>query len=157
MAAYIPVRYALADALCCLGLGLLTAAGHQALGWLLGRSRLALFWRDIAAFLLAAVLGFSFAASRSYSGLIRWYMVLGLAAGAWCYRALLADAVQATAQWLAAVVCSPLVWSFRLGRALCRPVWQAAGRRRAARRQKRAKAKQKRLQKDGRGLYNSNQ
>ena len=158
MAAHIPEGLALADALCCLGLGLLLAAGYDAARWLLGGSRPVCFVLDLAAFGCAAILLHSFAAGRSYSGMVRWYMVVGAAAGLWGYFFVLEPglaALRSLAEWLVLLPVR-LLWIGAV-----RPVVRLCGRRLGCVRKKLhgavVKRQTKQLQKKAKVLYNSNQ
>lgn len=158
MAAHIPEALALADALCCLGLGLLLAVVYDGARWLLGGSRPVCLILDLAAFACAAVLLHSFAAGRSYSGIVRWYMVAGAAAGLWGYFFVLAPglaAVRSLARWLVLLPVR-LVWLTAV-----RPVGRLCGRGADRTAQKLhgalVKRQTKQLQKTAKVLYNSNQ
>ena len=59
------------DVLCCLGQGLLVACLYDAARSVLGRARLTLFVLDLAGFLLAGLMVFSYGASRSWAGSVR--------------------------------------------------------------------------------------
>ncbi len=158
MAAYVPETLALADARCCLGLGLLLAVSYDAARWLLGSSRPVCFVLDLTVFACAAVLLHSFAAGRSYSGVVRWYMVAGTVAGLWGYFFVLApglDTLRSLAEWLV-LLPMRLTW-ITAGR----PVGRLCGRRLERTRKKLhsavVKRQTKQLQKKAKGLYNSNQ
>lgn len=158
MAAHIPEALVLADALCCLGLGLLLAAAYDVARWLLGVSRPVCLVLDLAAFACAAVLLHSFAAGRSYSGTVRWYMAAGTAAGLWGYFFVLAPglaAVRSLVRWLVLLPVR-LVWITAV-----RPVGRLCGREtgRTAKKLRTALVKRqtKQLQKKAKVLYNSNQ
>lgn len=158
MAAHIPEALVLADALCCLGLGLLLAAVYDAARWLLGGSRPVCLLLDLAAFVCAAVLLHSFAAGRSYSGTVRWYMAAGAAAGLWGYFFVLAPGLGALRRLAGWLVLLPmrLVWLTAV-----RPVGRLWGRgvRRAEKKlhSTLVKRQTKQLQKKAKVLYNSNQ
>lgn len=158
MAAHIPEALALADALCCLGLGLLLAAGYDAARWLLGSRRPVCFVLDLAAFACAAVLLCSFAAGRSYSGTVRWYMVAGAAAGVWGYYFVLAPGLAALRTVIAWVVLLPvrLIWLVAV-RPVCRLCGRYAGDTAKKLRCAVVKRQTKQLQKKAKVLYNSNQ
>ena len=81
MVALAPPPYVLADTLCCLGLGFFLAVCYDMSRFVFGGSRPVCFVLDVAAAFAAAVLACSFAASRSYSGVVRWYMAAGRALG----------------------------------------------------------------------------
>ena len=160
MVAQIPLTMALADALCCVGLGFLLAALYDIGRILLGGTRPVCFVLDLAGFLLAAVLLCSFAACRSYSGVVRWYMAAGLLGGLAGYLRVLAPATRAADRLIKWVLTRPfaLLWLLIL-RPLGRLFHRAAAAAIAAAGQKnRARRKLKRrkqLQKQARVLYNS--
>lgn len=151
---------ALADCLCCVGLGFLLAAVYDLARILLGRGRLVCFVLDLAAFLLAAVLLCSFAACRSFSGVVRWYMAAGLLGGLAGYLRVVAPVTRAADRGIKWLLTRPfaLLWLLVL-----RPLWRLAGQIAARTRQKfvqKTKARRKflrrkQLQKQGRVLYNS--
>ncbi|WP_283129108.1 hypothetical protein [Allofournierella massiliensis] len=158
MAAHVPEALVLADALCCLGLGLLLAVGYDAARWLLGSSRPVCFVLDLTVFACAAVLLHSFAAGRSYSGAVRWYMAAGAAAGLWGYFFVLAPglgALRSLAEWFVLLPVR-LIWITAV-----RPVGRLCGRRLERTRKKLhsavVKRQTKQLQKKAKVLYNSNQ
>ncbi len=74
------------DVLWCLGLGLLLGAARDLAGLLFGNGRVLEFLWDLAAFSAAAVLLCGFAASASAGGGARWYMALGMGAGALAWQ-----------------------------------------------------------------------
>lgn len=158
MAAHVPETLALADALCCLGLGLLLAVGYDAARWLLGGSRPVCFVLDLTVFACAAVLLHSFAAGRSYSGIVRWYMAAGAAAGLCSYFFVLAPGLAALRSFVQWLVLLPvrLVWITAV-----RPVGRLCGRKASRTAQKLrstlVKRQTKQLQKKAKVLYNSNQ
>ncbi|HJC03258.1 MAG TPA: hypothetical protein H9709_09680 [Candidatus Gemmiger stercoripullorum] len=141
-----PPAAAAGDLLYCLGLGLALGAVRDVCGLVLGRGRLRDFFCDVAAFACAAVLVCGFAAGASASGVPRWYMALGLLAGALAWRQAVSGALHRATR--------PL-------RRAANRLRAAAARRFAARRGKKAEKKTKRernpkkmLQKDRRVLYN---
>lgn len=158
MAAHIPGALVLADSLCCLGLGLLLAAGYDFARWMLGDSRPVCFVLDLTAFAAAAILLYSFAAGRSYSGEIRWYMAAGTVAGLCGYFFVLApglDALRRFAGWMLLLPVR-LIWIFALrpiGRLFGRSADKAGKKLHAAA----VKRQTKQLQKKAKVLYNSNQ
>lgn len=160
MVAQIAPTMALADTLCCVGLGFLLAALYDLGRILLGGTRPVCFVLDLAGFLLAAVLLCSFAACRSYSGVVRWYMAAGLLGGLAGYLRVLAPATRAADRLIKWTLTRPfaLLWLLvlrPLGRLLRRAASAAA---RAAGQKNRARRKLKRrkqLQKQARVLYNS--
>lgn len=150
-----PPAAAAGDLLYCLGLGLALGAVRDVCGLVLGRGRLRDFFCDVAAFACAAVLLCGFAAGASASGVPRWYMALGLLAGALAWRQAVSGALHRAARALGcAAATRPL-------RRAANRLRAAAARRFAARRGKKAEKKTKRernpkkmLQKDRRVLYN---
>lgn len=157
MVALAPPPYAAADTLCCLGLGFLLAACYDLARFFTGRGRLACFVLDLAGALAAAVLVCSFAAGRSYSGVVRWYMAAGLAAGLAGYFFVLAPvcgAVQRLIKWAAS---RPFVLLWLLAvRPLGRLAGHAAGRAGAKICAYAQKRRKKQLKNKARVLYNSN-
>ena len=87
-----------------LGLGLALGAVRDVCGLVLGRGRLRDFFCDVAAFACAAVLVCGFAAGASASGVPRWYMALGLLAGALAWRQAVSGALHRAARALADTV-----------------------------------------------------
>lgn len=149
-----PPAAAAGDLLYCLGLGLALGAVRDVCGLVLGRGRLRDFFCDVAAFACAAVLVCGFAAGASASGVPRWYMALGLLAGALAWRQAVSGALHRAARALGRAAARPL-------RRAANRLHTAAARRFAARRGKKAEKKTKRernpkkmLQKDRRVLYN---
>ncbi len=154
----IDVPLALADVLCCLGLGLAVAALYDGVLFLFGR-RVALPL-DIAAFVLAGILACSYAASRSYAGVVRWYHLAGMAAGAAAYQNVLAPATFRLRRLILWVLGLPLRLLVRIAAPPARRLkgWIQAERSRRIEK-KRLKARQKRikqLQSTAKVLYNSN-
>ena len=158
MAAYIPFVYVCSDALCCMGLGLMIAFVHQMGTGLLGRHTWSYFLVDAASFWLAAVLLYGFAAGRSYSGLVRWYMVAGMLVGVAAYQQMISSVIDWVWQCLHWVLIGPIFWlASHLGRQICTPVRRVWSARQIKVKQKRTNRRRKRLQKSSRVLYNSNQ
>ena len=150
--------YVLADTLCCLGLGFFLAVCYDLARFFLGGSRPVCFVLDLTAFACAAVLLHSFAAGRSYSGVVRWYMVAGTVAGLWGYFFVLASGLgtlRSLAEWLVLLPVR-LTWITAV-----RPVGRLCGRRLERTREKLhsavVKRQTKQLQKKAKVLYNSNQ
>lgn len=157
MVALVAPPYVVADMLCCLGLGFLLAAIYDLARFFMGDSKPVCFLLDLLAFLLAAVLLCSFAASRSYSGVVRWYMGAALLAGLAGYFWVLAPAsraVQTAVKW---ALSRPFVLVWLL---MVRPIWRAIRRLVRAIRQKLQKKARKRRKKQLKSkaqvLYNSN-
>ena len=160
MVAQVDLPMVLADALCCVGLGFLLAALYDLARILLGRAGVVCFVLDLAAFFLAAVLLCSFAACRSYSGVVRWYMAAGLLGGLAGYLRVLAPVTRAAdrlIKWALTRPCARL-WLLVLrpaGRLLggaARAALAAAGQKNRARRKLK---RRKQLQKQAKVLYNS--
>ena len=74
-----------ADFLCCLGLGLALAALYDCGRFLFGSTKVVVLGLDLAFFAIAGILVCSYAAARSYAGIVRWYHLLGMLAGQWAY------------------------------------------------------------------------
>lgn len=112
MVALVAPQHVLADTLCCVGLGFLLAVLYDMARFALGNAKLVCFVLDLLAFLLAAVLLCSFAASRSFSGVVRWFMSAGLLAGLVGYFYVLAPATQRLQIGLKWLLSRPfvLVW-----------------------------------------------
>lgn len=148
--------YVLADTLCCLGLGFLLAVLYDLARFFLGGSRAAFFVLDVGCALAAAVLACSFAASRSFSGTVRWYMAAGIALGLAGYFYVLAPGCAAAQRLIKWTLARPavLLWllavrpAARLARQTgCAAVGQI---RRGVK-----KRRKKQLKNKGRVLYNS--
>lgn len=157
MVAHISVPYALADALCCLGLGFFLAALYDTARFFLGSSKTVCFVLDVLGFAAAAVLLCSFSAGRSYSGVVRWYMGAGLLGGMLGYFFVLAPATRALQKAMQWILKRPflLLWIF-LVRPLVRLSVRAGVKIGEKQRSKRKKRKTKQLQKKAQVLYNSN-
>lgn len=160
MVALAEPRLALADVLCCVGLGFLLAALCDLARILLGRSKLVSFVLDTAAFALAGVLLLSFAACRSYSGVVRWYMAAGLCGGMAGYFFGIAPATRAADRMIKWLLTRPFALAYRLllrplagllGR-MCRTSLDLFEKKKSARRKLK---RTKQLQNQGRVLYNS--
>lgn len=157
MVALVAPPYVLADMLCCLGLGFLLAAVYDLARFFLGASRPVCFVLDLLAFLLAAVLLCSFAASRSYSGVVRWYMAAALLAGLAGYFWVLGPATRAVQTAIKWVLGRPfvLLWLLVL-RPVFRLVAKAVGQTRQKMRNKAEIRHKKQLKSKAKMLYNSN-
>lgn len=157
MVAEVGLAYVLADMLCCLGLGFLLAVVYDVARFALGDAKLVCFVLDLAAYVLAAFFLCSYAASRSYSGVVRWYMALALAIGLLGYFRVLAPATRRVQQLFKWLLGRPLVLVYRLALA---PLGRAARRQHEKglqkMRAKQAKRRKKQLQTKGKVLYNSN-
>ena len=144
------------DTFSALGLGLLVAAFYDALRFLLGKSKPLVFLCDLSGFAVSAVAAVSFGVSYSYTGFLRWYMLVGMAAGCAAYFFAVAPFTAALRRGILWVLAAP----FRLiARLLLRPVVRRFSSWRAKRRKKReeqAKRKKSPLQQTGKVLYNSN-
>ena len=143
------------DMLWCLGLG------RSALGWSLGNGRVLSFVWDMLAFAVAAVALRGFAAGVSASGVVRWYMVFGMLAGACGWQGAAAPALQAAGNALLALLLCPWRWFCRY---ICMPAAEKARnlmkskiplhREKRKIREKKAKTKKKQLQNPADLLYN---
>lgn len=149
------------DVLWCLGLGLLLAMARSALGWGFGNGRILSFVWDLLAFAAAAVVLRGFAAGVSASGVVRWYMVAGMLAGACGWQGAAAPALQAAGRAVLALLLYPWRWFCRC---VCAPAAEKARnlmkskmalhRERRKIREKKAKTKKKQLQNPVNLLYN---
>ncbi len=157
MAVTVAPVYAAADMLCCLGLGFLLAILYEAARFVLGRSLPAAFCLDLLAAFSAAVLLYSFAAGRSYSGQVRWYMTASLLLGLWSWFSVLDKALGSVRRFLVWIVSRPFVLVYfvllrpllRGTGSLLRKTWRKIHRRTA-------KPNRKQLKKPAQVLYNSN-
>ena len=159
MAAAPAAAAVLGDLLWCLGLGCLLGAGRQLLGLVLGEGPVRCFCWDVLAFAAAAFLICGFSAGVSASGLARWYMALGMLAGALAWNGTTGPAIR---QLLHALGWG-LLWPFRTLERRClapihRRLTRAIQRRREKRKQKKAEKKpkngKKQLQKPSKIVYN---
>lgn len=160
MVALAAPRLALADTLCCLGLGFLLAALYDLARILLGGAKPVCFVLDLAAFALAGLLLGGFAACRSYSGVVRWYMAAGLCGGLAGYFWGIAPATRAADRRIKWLLTRPfaLAWLLalrplagllgRFAQSICANFVKKKGARRKLKRTKQ-------LQNQGRVLYNS--
>ena len=98
----------LSDALWCLGLGCLLAAGRDTVRLALGEGPVRCFFCDVAAFAAAAVLVCGFAAGASAGGLARWYMSAAMLLGALCWRRAVQPTVHRAAFRLTQLLLAPL-------------------------------------------------
>ena len=144
------------DLLCCLGQGLLVACLYDAARSVLGRARLTLLALDLAGFLLAAVLVFSYGVSRSWAGSVRGYMVLALLAGDLAYFGVVAPLTRAVEKRVKWVLSRPFALALWMVWPLAAGLWQVWEKRRKRRLEKRLQKAKKRLQKNSKMLYNSN-
>ena len=157
MAAPIALPYVLADALCCLGLGFLLAGCYDLARFALGSCRLVCFVLDLAAALAGAVLVCGFAAARSYTGVVRWYMAAGLALGLAGYFFVLAPGCAAVQRLIKWALSRPFALAWLLAaRPAGRLAVRAAGRAGKKFRAAAQKRRKKQLKNKGRVLYNSN-
>ena len=146
------------DVLWCLGLGLLLALARDVLGLVFGNGRLLCLVWDLLAFGAGAVLLFGFAASASASGVVRWYMVGGMAAGALGWSRSGSGTLHQMARFAVRVAGWPF-WVFHTRvtqparRALAEKMTQRRAKR-AEKPRKKAKNPKKQLQKTKKILYN---
>ena len=121
------------------------------------------FVLDLLAFTAAAVLLVGFSAGVSAAGLARWYMAVGLAAGALAWQKAIVPPLHALAAWIVRLLLAPARWGRRyiavpLRKAACARL--AALKKRCCPRRPREKAgKSKKsgknqLQKKSKILYN---
>ena len=144
------------DVLCCLGQGLLVACLYDAARSVLGRARLTLFVLDLAGFLLAGLMVFSYGASRSWAGSVRGYMVLALLAGDLAYFGAVAPLTRAVEKRVKWTLSRPFALALWLIWPLAAALWRAREKARSRRLEKRLQKEKKRLQKNSKLLYNSN-
>ena len=89
-----------ADVLWCLGLGCLLWAVRDGAELLVGRGPVRCFVLDLLAFTAAAVLLVGFSAGVSAAGLARWYMAVGLAAGALAWQKAIVPPLHVLTEWI---------------------------------------------------------
>lgn len=156
-----PLPAVAGDILWCLGLGLLLAAAREVAGLCLGNGRVLCFLWDLTAFAAAAFLLRGFAAGASASGTVRWYMALGMLAGAAAWQTAVSGTVRAAARVVLVLLLKP--WQL-----FCRQIWRpftkklrilmessiALHRKRQKSHEKKAKSGKKQLQNPPRMLYN---
>lgn len=121
MVAHVDLGLVFADTLCCLGLGFLLAAVYDMARFALGNSKIVCFVLDVCAFLLAAILLCSFAASRSFSGVVRWYMAAGLLLGLLGYFYVLSPATLQARNFAKWLLSRPFVLMWILA---IKPLWR---------------------------------
>lgn len=102
-----------ADVLWCLGLGCLLWAVRDGMELLVGRGPVRCFVLDMLAFTASAVLLVGFSAGVSAAGLARWYMVAGLAAGAFAWQKAIVPPLHALAAQAARLLLAPARWGQR--------------------------------------------
>lgn len=154
MTAAPPLAAVVGDVFWCLGAGMLLAVVRQALGLLMGNGKILCFVWDLLTCAAAAVLLCGFSAGVSASGVSRWYMALGMFAGAWGWSLTAAPAINS-------LIFGILKWLFvpfdMLEKALIRPVSGRLREKNEKYLQKLKlcpKKKKKMLQKTGKILYN---
>lgn len=157
MAVVIPPLLAAADMLCSLGLGFLLALGCDLVRLVLGENKAVLFFLDLFAAFAAAVLLCSFAAGRSFSGQVRWYMTAALLAGFWSYFSVLAPAAQTLRKTLVWILTRPFALLYILTvKPLIHCFMKALRRFKRKMKQTALKCSKKQLKKQAQVLYNSN-
>lgn len=149
----------LSDALWCLGLGCLLAAGRDTVRLALGEGPVRCFFCDVAAFAAAAVLVCGFAAGASAGGLARWYMSAAMLLGALCWRRAVQPTVHRAAFRLTQLLLAPLRFVHKRAVQPVRTRLTTARNCRRARHiakksRKSKKSAEKRLQKPSKVLYN---
>ena len=102
-----------ADVLWCLGLGCLLWAVRDGTELLVGRGPVRCFVLDFLAFTAAAVLLVGFSAGVSATGLARWYMAAGLAAGAFAWQKAIVPPLHHFAAFAARLLLAPARWGQR--------------------------------------------
>lgn len=152
----VPQQLRMLDAVSAAGLGLALALFYDVLRFFIRRGKIRLFVCDFLTFGLAGMLLISFAVSHSYTGVFRWYMAFGAAAG---YAAYLWGIAPFTARVFAGIRFV-LTLPFRLVfRYILKPfgaaVHKAADKIKKSWTLKR-KSKRKHLRKERKVLYNSN-
>ena len=158
-----PLLAVLGDVLLCLGAGLLLGAVRDGATLAFGSGPVRCFVLDLLAFTAAAVLLVGFSAGVSAAGLARWYMAVGLAAGALAWQKAIVPPLHALAAWIVRLLLAPARWGRRyiavpLRKAACARL--AALKKRCCPRRPREKAgKSKKsgknqLQKKSKILYN---
>lgn len=147
-----------ADVLWCLGVGLLLGAARDLAGLALGNGRVLCFCWDVTAFALAAVALCGFAAGASASGVARWYMAAGMAAGAWGWHGGVSATLHALARGAVGLLVLPLRLIsdhvFRPLLARCRALHPANFVKKRKKSAKKSQKKKNVLQKPQRILYN---
>ena len=116
---------------CLGGCAVVLRAGLSALGCaelLVGRGPVRCFVLDLLAFTAAAVLLVGFSAGVSAAGLARWYMAVGLAAGALAWQKAIVPPLHALAAWIVRLLLAPARWGggtlpYRCAK-LPAPAWQ---------------------------------
>ena len=156
MVAQIPLALQGMDAFSALGLGLLVAAGYDALRFFVGKSRPLVFLCDLLGFAFAAVAGVSFAVSHSYTGFLRWYMVAGMAAGCGAYFYAVAPFTLALRRLILRMLALPFLLLYRLALRPVLPKIRAACALAKKSRQRKKKRAKTPLQEQRKVLYNSN-
>ena len=159
MVAHIPLPLAAADALYAGGLGLVLAAVYSFLRMVLPTAKPIVLFCDILVFVLGAILYYSAAMARFYSGIPRWYTMAALLAGYLAWRLCLHPSLHALSKVLETAFCAPfkLLWHAAL-RPLFLYVKGKSEAHRAKSKAKRKKAKikhAKQLQNPSQVLYNS--
>ena len=148
-----PPAAAAGDLLYCLGLGLALGAVRDVCGLVLGRGRLRDFFCDVAAFACAAVLVCGFAAGASASGVPRWYMALGLLAGALAWRQAVSGALHRAARALGRAAARPLRRAAKPpARGRCAPVLPPGAAKKAEKKTKRERNPKKNVAKGQAGI-----
>lgn len=149
------------DILWCLGLGLLLAMARDVLGWVLGNGRVLGFLWDMTAFAGAAVALYGFAAGASATGTVRWYMALGMLAGALGWQCSAGVVLRAVGRAVLTLLLRPWQWFCRCVAIPCAQKARKAMESRIALHrkmqkihEKKAKSGKKQLQNQARVLYN---
>lgn len=148
-----------ADVLCCLGLGLALAAVYDAVAFVAGRSKAVIWILDLLMFSIAGVLVCSYAASRSYAGVVRWYHLAGMLLGQWAYFHAFCAITQRVHGVLMLCAAAPFKWVFF---AVLQPLakgfsgWvKGRYQKRQQKQKKKRENRLKQLQTSAKMLYNS--
>ena len=154
------VSQAAADTLCCLGLGLLLACLYDGGRLVAGNGKIAVFVLDTLFFGAAGIVACSYAAARSYAGVVRWYHLLGMLIGVMAYY----KAFFGFTQWvrkkllcILQIFLIPFVVLWWSCKNLYKKVAKACHQKRDSRKKKKnhSTLSTKQLQTTGKVLYNS--
>lgn len=148
-----------ADFLCCLGLGLALAALYDCGRFLFGSTKAVVLGLDIAFFIIAGILVCSYAAARSYAGIVRWYHLLGIFAGEWAYYTAFYAITQKMRKILLNVLFQPFAWVWKnvFCKIFCKFVkcWKKKWKKQSRKQKKNKTNPTKQLQNATQMLYNS--
>ncbi|MEG1931798.1 MAG: spore cortex biosynthesis protein YabQ [Pygmaiobacter sp.] len=155
MIAAVAPQLRLLDALSATGLGLGLAAWYDLTRFFCGKGKIRIFVCDVFIGVLAAVLLISFALSKSYSGVLRWYMAAGALGGYAAYFMVAAPITAHIFSGIHFVLALPFRQFYRY---VLRPfaglIVQTGNKIRKMRQQRR-ETPRNHLRKDAKVLYNS--